>query len=122
MIKRNVVSYIAYIYDQLGLISASHITGKVIYRELCDKKLPWDTEIPEILKKKFIKCIKEITNIPIEILRSIPTNNESITSVHLHVFGDASILASSAQVYAVVNQPSAILAKIYETNFIVSVK
>ena len=35
--KRNFLSYIASIY---GLISASHITEKVIYRELCDKKLP----------------------------------------------------------------------------------
>ena len=50
--KRNVLSYIESIYNLLDLISPSHITGKVIYRELCDKKLPWDTEIPQILKKK----------------------------------------------------------------------
>ena len=50
--KRNVLSYIASIYDPLGLISASHIIGKIINRELCDKKLPWDTEILQILKKK----------------------------------------------------------------------
>ena len=51
--KRNVLNYIASIYDPLGLISASHTIGKVIYRELCDKKLPWDTVIPQIVKKKF---------------------------------------------------------------------
>ena len=106
--KRNVLSYIASIYDPLGLISASHIIGKVIYRELCDKKLPWDTEIPQILKKKFKKWVNDITNILIEIPRSIPTHKESITSVDLHVFGDASIVANCAAVYAVVNQPSAI--------------
>ena len=106
--KRNVLSYIASIYDPLGLISASHIIGKVIYRELCDKKLPWDTEIPQILKKKFTKWVNDITNILIEIPRSIPTHKESITSVDLHVFGDASIVANCAAVYAVVNQPSAI--------------
>ena len=50
--KRRVLSYIASIYDALGLISANHIIGKVIYRELCDKKVPWDTEISRILKKK----------------------------------------------------------------------
>ena len=38
--KRNVLSYTASIYDPLGLISASHIIGKVIYRELCDRELP----------------------------------------------------------------------------------
>ena len=51
--KRHVLSYIASIYDPLGLISANHIIGKVIYHELCDKKLPWDTEIPQMLKKNF---------------------------------------------------------------------
>ena len=106
--KRNVLSYIASIYDPLGLISASHIIGKVVYRELCDKKLPWDTEIPQILKKKFTKWVNDITNILIEIPRSIPTHKESITSVDLHVFGDGSIVANCAAVYAVVNQPSAI--------------
>ena len=37
--KRNVLSYIASIYNPLGLISATHIIGKVIYREEYDKKL-----------------------------------------------------------------------------------
>ena len=48
--KRNVLSYIASIYEPLGLISVSHIIGKVIYRDLCDKKRPWDREIPQVLK------------------------------------------------------------------------
>ena len=71
----------------LGLISASHIIGKVIYSELCDKKLPWNTEIPQILKKKLKKWVNDITNILIEIPRSILTHKESVTSVDLHVFG-----------------------------------
>ena len=49
--KRNVLSYIASIYEPLGLISVSHIIGKVIYRQLCDKKRPWDGEIPQVLLK-----------------------------------------------------------------------
>ena len=106
--KRNVLSYTASIYDPLGLISASHIIGKGIYRELCDKKLPWDTEIPQILKKKIKKWVNDITNILIETPRSILTHEESITSVDLHVFGDASVVANCAAVYAVVNQPSAV--------------
>ena len=38
--------------------------------------------------------------------RSVTLNKESITAVDLHVFGDASIVASCAVVYAVVRQPS----------------
>ena len=43
-----------------------------------------------------------------EIPRSVALNKESITAVDLHVFGDASIVASCAVVYAVVHQPSVI--------------
>ena len=106
--KRNILSYIASIYDPLGLTSASYIIGKAIYCDLYDKKLPWESEIPQILNKKFKKWVNDITNIIIEIPRSIPTHKESITSVDLHVFGDVSIVANCAAVYAVVNQPSVI--------------
>ena len=41
-----------------------------------------------------------------EIPRSVALSKESITAVDLHVFGDASIVASCAVVYAVVHQPS----------------
>ena len=54
------------------------------------------------------KWENDITNTLIEILRSIPTHKEAITSVDLHVFGDASIVANCAAVYAIVNQPPAI--------------
>ena len=43
--KRNVLSYIASIYNTLGLISAIHIIGKLIYCELRDLKISWDVEI-----------------------------------------------------------------------------
>ena len=79
MPRRNVLKYIASIYGPLGLISASHIIGKVIYRKLCNKKLPWDREISQILKKKFKTMCHDITNILTEIPRSILTNKESIT-------------------------------------------
>ena len=63
---------------------------------------------PQILKKKWIN---DISNILIEIARSIPTHKKSITSVDLNVFGYASIVANCAAVYVVVNQPSE-LAKV----------
>ena len=41
-----------------------------------------------------------------EIPRSVALSKESITAADLHVFGDASIIASCAVVYVVVHQPS----------------
>ena len=106
--KRNVLSYITYIYDPLGLISSDCIIGNVIYHELREKKLPWDTEISKILTENIKQWANDIANFLIEIPRSLPIHKKSITSVDLHVFRDASIVVNCAPVYAVVNQPSAV--------------
>ena len=52
--------------------------------------------------------VNDITNILIELPRSFPTHVGSVTSVDLHVFGDASFLANCAAVDAVLNQSPAI--------------
>ena len=39
---------------------------KDIYHGLCNKKIPWDTEIPQRIKKKFEKRVNNITNLLIE--------------------------------------------------------
>ena len=36
--KRNILSYITSIFDRLSMKSTSHPIGKVIYRDLCDKR------------------------------------------------------------------------------------
>ena len=43
------------IYDPLGTISPCHVLEKIIYSEICDEKIPWDAEVPEHLKCKFLK-------------------------------------------------------------------
>ena len=107
MTKKNVLSYIASTFVPLGLISTSHIIGKVSYRQLCQKKLPWDTEIywslPNSKQQQLKKWVNDNTNILLEIPQSFPTHKESTTSVELPVLGDASIVANYAAVYAVVN-------------------
>ena len=107
MTKKNVLSYIASTFVLLGLISTSHIIGKVSYRQLCQRKLPWDTEIywslPNSKQQQLKKWVDDNTNILLEIPQSFPTHKESTTSVELHVLGDASIVANCAAVYAVVN-------------------
>ena len=106
--KRNILSYIASIYDPLGFISPSHVIGKLIYRELCEEGVSWDSEVSKRLKTRFEKWAKDISCIKTEIPRSIPLNIESVTSLDLHVFGDASVLANCAAVYAVITQPNSI--------------
>ena len=79
------LSYIASIYEVLRLISVSHIIGKLIYRELCDLKIPWDEEIPDILKSKFKKWSQDINSNKIVLPRAIPLKLESVTAIGLHL-------------------------------------
>ena len=103
--KRNILSYVASIFDLPGIISPCHVLGKVIYNELCDEKIPWDAGAPEHLNHKFIKWVRDTSCLKNEIRRSVALNKESITAIDLHVFGDASIFESCTVVYAVVHQP-----------------
>ena len=40
VIKRNILIYVASIYDPLGIVSPCHVLWKVIYSELCEEKIP----------------------------------------------------------------------------------
>ena len=82
------------------------LLGKVIHRELCDEKIPWDAEVPEHLKNKFVKWVRDKWSLKNEIPRSDALKKESSIAVDIHVFGDASIVASCAVFCAVVHQPS----------------
>ena len=48
--KRNLLSYVASIYDLLGIISPCYVLGIVLYSGLCNEKIRWDSEALSILK------------------------------------------------------------------------
>ena len=80
--------------------------AKLTFREWCDLKIPRGEEIPDILKRKLKKWVQDISSNRIALPRAIPLKLESVTVIDLHVFGDVSILANCAAVYAIVYQPS----------------
>ena len=99
--KRNIHRYVASIYDPISFSLPSHVIGKAIYRKLCDEKVPWDSEVFAGLKSKIEKWVRDINNVKTELPRSIPLAQGSITSINLHVFADASIVANCTAIYAV---------------------
>ena len=99
------MSELASVYDPIGLISLSHLIGKILYREVCELKIPWDEVVQLPIKQKWDKWKLDIET-KVEIPRSIPLNQESFTMVDLHVFADASVLGCCAAAYVVVYQPS----------------
>ena len=72
IITRNILSYVASIYDLLGFIPTSRVIGKAIYRELCNEKVPWDAEVSLGLRRKIEKWMRDINNVKTELPRSIP--------------------------------------------------
>ena len=103
--KRGILGKVAKIYDPLGLVAPVTLTGKLLYRDVCNAKLAWDTKLPYELSRKLMKWEESLpTNAMTK--RSLPSQREEITDIHLYSFGDASGKGVAAAVYAVVFQPS----------------
>ena len=45
--KRNLLGKLSKVYDPLGLVSPTTLSGKLLYRKACDLKIAWDAELPE---------------------------------------------------------------------------
>ena len=103
--KRNILQKIASIYDVLGFISPCTLVAKDIFFKICNEKMPWDKELPPEIVKKWLNWEKVLPR-DIEIPRTITSIQEKIKEIELHLFGDASIIGTSAAVYAVIKQSS----------------
>lgn len=53
--KREVLGKLARVYDPLGLVSPMTLQGKLIFREACESKTPWDAALPVKLAKLWEK-------------------------------------------------------------------
>ena len=100
-----ILGKLARIYDPLGLVSPITVQGKMIYREVCDAKWPWDAQIEGGLADRW-KVWEESLPVGETVPRSLAPHHEEIKSMSLHAFGDASNKGVCATVYAVVEQPS----------------
>ena len=78
------------------------LIGKILFRNLCDLIIPWDSKILQEIDNKWVKWFKGL-NIKIEITRSI-TIKETMTNIDIHLFSDASINGVCTVAYAVIYQ------------------
>ena len=99
--KRGILSRVARIYDLLGLASPISLGGKLLYRDGCDAKLNWDTNLPSKLMQNWIRWEERLPK-QLTVPRSLAAYQEDIQSIELHAFGDASGKGVAAAVYAVV--------------------
>ena len=99
--KRSVLSHLASVFDPLGLAAPIVISGKFIYRSVCDSQLPRDKELPEpLLKYWHVWNYQSRLKSPGVWQRIKRRCSES----DLHALGDTSGKGTAAAVYAVVRQ------------------
>ena len=105
--KREVLGKLARVYDPLGLVSPMTLQGKMIFREACESKVPWDATLPDKLAKLWDKWE---SNLPTSVStrRSLAIYREPVDAVVLHAFGDASGRGVAMAVYTVVSQASGV--------------
>ena len=102
--KRSILRQLERVYDPLGILSPTMAEGKHIYREACEEKKGWDSEISSSLKEQWIKWNKQLKNV--KVPRSLVGNSSEVKATELHLFADASNLACSAVTIAVIEQSS----------------
>ena len=103
--KRGILAKLAKIYDPLGLVSPETLSGKLIYRAVCDTKGAWDADLSRDLAKLWVKWESRLPE-SFTIPRSLVVHREEIEQIDLHSFGDACSNGVAACVYAVISQAS----------------
>ena len=96
--KCKILAAINGVYDLLGWASPVMITGKILFSELCLRKVSWDEQVPDDIVRRWnqwAKTLRECTEI--KVPRSV-VNNKS-QQISIHGFADASQLAVCAAVY-----------------------
>ena len=76
------------------------VEGKRIYREACDEKIGWNSEVNSVNARDWLKWSSQLRNI--KVPTSVARDLNKIQAVRLHVFADASNTACSAVAIAVV--------------------
>ena len=105
--KREMLRFLASVYDPLGLASPVSLVGKLLYREVCDQHLSWDQKVPETVAKQWKKFERSLPD-QVQVPRSLAGFKETIEAIDLHAFGDTSGAGTAAAVYAAVHQASGV--------------
>ena len=51
--KREMLRFLASVFDPLGIGSPMSFVGKLLYREVCEQHLPWDQKVLETIAKRW---------------------------------------------------------------------
>ncbi|KAF6771256.1 hypothetical protein AHF37_10324 [Paragonimus kellicotti] len=100
--RRTILSYVASLFDPLGLVAPVLLTAKRLLQELCRKKVDWDGELASeeiVAWQEWLHGLAGLTEL--RIPRCIkPRTLEGPYQMELHGFSDASEAGYGAAIYA----------------------
>ena len=103
--KRELLKKLAKVYEPLGLKSPLTLQGKLIYRDICNQKLPWDAQLTTNLTER-VKKWEQTLLTGVTVPHPVMNHRDPVLSLELHSFGDASTQGVGAAIYTVVQQSS----------------
>jgi len=101
--KRSMLHTLASIYDPLGVAGPMTLTGKLLFRECCDQKLPWDQPVPSNLYRRWIDWETSLPKV-VSIPRAFNMGFSPIDEINIHTFADASGQGVCATLYVLIHQ------------------
>ena len=100
--KRTILKVIAALYDPLGIVSPVLVSMKILFQELCARKVGWDEELSSEEKRRWLGWINDLRSVnEICVPRCVFKMPQGPINCSLHGFGDASNKAYCAVVYLV---------------------
>ena len=75
--KREILRKISKTYDLLRLASPITLAGKMLYRETCDARVPWDCDLPRELKNAW-ESWERLPTGKVEVRRSLVEYREDL--------------------------------------------
>ncbi|XP_057312268.1 uncharacterized protein LOC130653769 [Hydractinia symbiolongicarpus] len=99
--KRNIMHFLASIYDPLGIINPIVVTIKVLFQDLCVAKFDWDQPLEgEFLQRWNEICTSfDTETLNIDRLYAYKDENDQFENIELHGFSDGSKIAYGCCVY-----------------------
>ena len=100
--KRDILKFIASIYDPLGIINPVVVQMKILFQDICFSKLKWDEPLSIHFLDRWLIIInelKEVNNISINRNYCFYDTNGPFIKIEVHGFCDASKRANGRCVY-----------------------
>ena len=80
--KRQMLAFVDGLYDLLGWVAPVMITAKILFSEVCLRKLSWDEAVPDSIQRGWNQWIKRLSECPsVSVSRSVINSSEGKISL-----------------------------------------